>query len=125
VMGSAVVQKFASGSRRSTALSVERLAIVLFFVVVAKLSRMLPRPGHPTGQVVSILVGHHHGDGGLRVVNVERAARRNQLDELGAVVVVSDVELDGDAVNAGPCAEDREAELRRPSGVVCSDWFGD
>ena len=53
-----------------------------------------------------IFVRHHHGDGGLRVVNVERAAGGNQLHELGAAVVVADVEGDGDAVGSGTTAGD-------------------
>ena len=40
----------------------------------------------------SIFVRHHHGDGGLRVVNVERAASGNQFDEARLAVVVADVE---------------------------------
>jgi hypothetical protein len=48
--------------------------------------------------VGSIFVGHHDGDGGLWVVDVERAALRDEFYQLGAVVVVADVERDGDAV---------------------------
>src|SRR5689334_25396477 len=42
-----------------------------------------------------ILVGHHDGDCGLWVVDVERAANGNQFDEAGAAVVVSHVERNG------------------------------
>jgi len=45
----------------------------------------------------------------LRVVHVERAALRDELHQLGAVIVVADVEGDGDAVNAWAGAEDSEA----------------
>jgi len=41
---------------------------------------------------------HHHGDGGLRVVNVERAACGNQFDEAGTLVVVADIQGNGNAV---------------------------
>jgi hypothetical protein len=48
--------------------------------------------------VGSIFVGHHDGDGGLWVVDVERAALRDEFYQLGALVVVADVERNGDAV---------------------------
>ena len=38
----------------------------------------------------SILVRHHYGDGGLRVVNVEGAASGNQFHKAGGAVVVAD-----------------------------------
>jgi len=40
----------------------------------------------------SIFVGHHHGDGGFGFVHVERVALGNQLHELGAVIVVADIQ---------------------------------
>jgi len=66
----------------------------------------------------------HHGDGGLRVVNVPRAASGNQLHQLGAVVVVADIERDGQAVNPWTAADDREAQhpanVPKASGFVLS-----
>ena len=46
----------------------------------------------------SIFVRHHQGDGGLRVVNVQRAARRNQLHKPRCAVVIADIERNRDAV---------------------------
>ena len=40
----------------------------------------------------SILVRHHYGDGGLRVVHVEGAAHGYQFDEARGAVVVANVE---------------------------------
>ena len=54
----------------------------------------------------SILVLHHHGDRGLRVVDVERAARRDQLDQTSGAVVVADVERNGDARGSGTAPTD-------------------
>ena len=54
----------------------------------------------------SIFVRQHDGDGGLRVVNVECATLRDELDQLGGAVVVADVERDRDAVNTWAGAKD-------------------
>ena len=43
----------------------------------------------------SIFVRHHHGDGGLRVVDVERAAGGNQFDKPRCAVVVADIQRNG------------------------------
>jgi len=58
----------------------------------------------------SILVGEHDGDGGLGIVEIERATGGDELDQACAVVVVADVEGDGHAFGARPNAKDREAE---------------
>jgi len=47
----------------------------------------------------SIFVRHHHGDGGLRVVNVECAASGDEFDKPRCAIVVADIERDRDAVN--------------------------
>jgi len=53
--------------------------------------------------VCSIPVRHHHGDGGLRVVNIERAAGGDELDQPGPLGVgLAHVERNGDAVRSGP-----------------------
>ena len=56
-------------------------------------------PGVIAGRVCgSIFTRHHHGDGGLRVVNVQCATSGDQFDEGGFVVSVADIQGDGDAV---------------------------
>ncbi len=42
--------------------------------------------------IFSVFIRPHDGDGRLRVLNVQRATGRNQLDQLGAVVVVADIQ---------------------------------
>ena len=56
----------------------------------------------------SILVRHHQGDGGLRVVHVERAASGDEFHQPGGAVVVADIQGDGDAVNTWASADDPE-----------------
>jgi hypothetical protein len=43
----------------------------------------------------SIFVRQHDGDGGLRVVHVERAASGDEFYKAGGAVVVADVKRDG------------------------------
>ncbi len=69
--------------------------------------------GHPNDHAYSyvgwsIFIRHHHGDGGLRIVNVERAASGDQFDEARTVVVVADIQGDGDAVATWAGADDPE-----------------
>jgi len=49
----------------------------------------------------SFLTRHHYGYGRSRVVNVQRAACGNQFHQLGAVVVVADIEREMQAVLVG------------------------
>jgi len=69
-----------------------------------------------------IFVWHHHGDGGLRVVNVERAASGNQFDEAGTLIVVADIQGNGDSVATWAAAKDSETEhpdnIPKASGFV-------
>ena len=63
----------------------------------------------------SIFVRQHDGDGGLRVVYVERAASGNQLYKAGRAVVVADIQGDGQAVATWAGADDRKA--RKPYDI--------
>ena len=58
----------------------------------------------------SILVGHHYGDGGLGIVDVQRAAHGDQLDQAGAMGVIADVEGERQAGLAGARFADGKAE---------------
>ena len=57
----------------------------------------------------SILVHEHDSNGGLRVVNVERAANGGQPDKAGAAVVVADIERHRQTVATGAAAENGKA----------------
>jgi hypothetical protein len=76
----------------------------------------------------SILVRHHNGDGGLRVVNVECAASGDQLHETGAAVVVADVERKGHPGLSGLRLADGKAEhpdnIPKPPGLVLTGDVG-
>ena len=84
---------------------------------------------HTRGLWWSILVRHHDGDGGLRVVHVERATLRDQLHEAGGPVVgVLDVQSDRDVILAAAAADDREAQhpddVPEPAGFVLGGDVG-
>ncbi len=87
-------------------------------------------PGAGRGQrcAVSIFVRHHHGDGGLCVVDVERAAARNQLHEARGAIVVADVKRKRKAVGSGPRSPDGKAKhpdnIPEPSGFVLARHAG-
>ena len=66
----------------------------------------------------SIFVRHHHGDCGLRVVNVQCAASGDEFDKPRCAVVVADIERNRDAGASCTCrtwaaAKDSEAALRK------------
>ncbi len=84
--------------------------------------RKILAPGAVAGRVYSsILVRHHHGDGGLRVVNIQRAACGNQFDETGTLVVVADIERDRYAVNTWAAADD--SETKHPDNIPKASGF--
>lgn len=57
------------------------------------------RPG-PAGAMRSNLIGQHHGYSGLGIVDVQRPAHGDQLDQPGAALVVADVEGEREAGGA-------------------------
>jgi len=70
----------------------------------------------------SILIHEHDSNGGLRVVNVERAANGGQPDKPGASVVVADIERNRQTVATGAAAEDGKPghcdNIPKPAGFV-------
>src|SRR5215831_17614551 len=70
----------------------------------------------------SIFVWHHHRDGGLRVVHVERATSSDELHKAGwPVVGVFAIQRDGAAVGVAVAAEDGKA--RHPDNIPKSSGF--
>jgi hypothetical protein len=76
----------------------------------------------------SILVRHHYGDCGLRVVNIECATSGNQFHQSRAAVVVADIESKGQAGFAGlPFADgktEHPANIPKPSGFILPGHVG-
>ena len=58
----------------------------------------------------SIFTGLHDGDGGLRVVNIQRAASGDEFYQAGGAVVVADIERNGDALNSWAGAMDGKSQ---------------
>jgi hypothetical protein len=74
-----------------------------------------------------VLVGHHDGDRGSRVVDVEGAASGNQFDEACAAVVVADIERNWQPVRAAlailPGLRFQDCKAQHPKDVPESAGF--
>jgi len=76
----------------------------------------------PLDSLRLILVRHHHGDGGSRGMDVERAASGDEFNKFRGAVVVADIERERQAVATGAAALDGKSEhpdyIPQPPGFI-------